>query len=89
MIERKYDEYSEQYDQVLAETLAEHRSDYDTKKAEYDAQRDPIIERYLTRLDQRAEYCASQSEYMPIGKKFTVPYAGSDIAMTITTEFSI
>ena len=46
MIERKYDEYSEQYDQVLAETLAEHRSDYDTKKAEYDAQRDPIIERY-------------------------------------------
>lgn len=89
MIRRKYDEYVLQYDQLVADTLAEHRSNYDTQKAEYDAQRDPIIERYSTLATQRADYCATEED-TPIGYEFSVQVRGLDMTvdMTKTKRFS-
>ena len=89
MIAEKYDSYSLQYDQDRADILAEHRSNYDTKKAEYDAQRGPIIERYSARAIQKADYCAIEKD-TPIGHEFSVQVRGLDMTvdMTKTERFS-
>ena len=88
-IQEMYDSYSAQYDQDRADILAENRSSYNAQKAEYDAQRDPLIERYSARATQIADYCATEED-TPIGHGFPVQIRGLDMTvyMTKTKRFS-
>ena len=49
----------------MQEARDNYKQDYSDAKADYDAQRDPIIEHYDNAKASRADYCAGASQ--PIG----------------------
>ena len=61
---------------------------HDQQKAEYDAKRDLIVEYYASLTEDKAAYCASESQ--PINTEVTVPIQGTDSTtqMTKTEYFS-
>lgn len=61
----------------MQEARDNYKQDYSDAKADYDAQRDPIIEHYDNVKASRADYCASASQ--PIGSTEEVPIKNSDL----------
>jgi len=66
----------------VQEARDNYKQDYSDKKADYDAQRDPIVEYYDNVKASRADYCASASQ--PIGSTSEVPIKNTDMTMKMT-----
>ena len=77
IIKDKYEEYLVRYEANVQEAQSNYTRDYPIKKAEYDAQRDPIIEYYDDAVAGRSDYCAKESK--PIGSTYEVPIKNTDL----------